>query len=123
MLWIALYLPELSVQLATRGMPATDTPLAIYEGPDNRPVIFAVNATGRDAGVSVGMPLAAARAMVNALKPQAREPQQEDAALGNLASWALQFTPMVSVVPQQGLLLEVSASLMLFGGIAQLSAQ
>jgi protein ImuB len=123
MLWIALYLPELSVQLATRGMPATDTPLAIYEGPDNRPVIFAVNATGRDAGVSVGMPLAAARAMVNALKPQAREPQQEDAALGNLASWALQFTPMVSVVSQQGLLLEVSASLMLFGGIAQLSAQ
>src|SRR5262249_927599 len=46
-----------------------------------------------------------------------------EAALANLASWALQFTPMVSVVPHQGLLLEVSASLMLFGGIAQLSAQ
>ena len=41
-------------------------------------------------------------------------------ALAPIAAWACQFTPRVSLEPPQALLLEVQASLRLFGGFASL---
>src|SRR5436309_10439982 len=123
MLWIALYLPDLSLQLAVRAGQGHTTPLVIFDGPANRPCIFAANAVARDAGIVSAMPLAAARALVTDVLCLARDPKKEEAALANLAGWATQFTPMVAIEGRDGVLLEVSASLKLFGGIAQLSAK
>ena len=121
MLWIALYLPELSLQIVERGTE-TEYPLAISGGPSNRPVVFAVNQPARDLGVKPGMPLAAAKALAGELQAQARAPDKEAEALHNLACWALQFTPSVSLQAQQGLLMEVSATLMLHRGLSNLLA-
>ena len=55
-----------------------------------------------------------------------RQIRQESAALHGLAQWALQFTPQVSVQhcasdnTQAGLLLDIGASLTLFGGLGAL---
>lgn len=69
-------------------------------------------------GVRPGMTLAAAYALVHTLRVRQRDPLCEADALRALAAWAGQFTPNVTIEDGAGLLLEVSGSLKLFGGIA-----
>lgn len=123
MLWIALYLPDLSLEAAARGAPDRQA-LALAEGPANRPLVCAANAAARSSGVVAGMPLAAAQALCAELLAMPRDSAREAAALVALAGWAGQFTPTVSVDEGgAGLLLEVEGSLELFGGLMPLLAR
>lgn len=127
MLWIALHLPELSLQsIEARLYPAPDrsgTPTAfahaICEGPDTRPVLCAVNPVGRALGVRVGQTVNMARALVETLVVTPRNPAWEEEALIRVATIASEFTPSVSLA-KACVLLEVSTSLTLFGGPAKL---
>ena len=120
MLWVALELPALPLQIAQRAGP-TPHPLVIAEGAAQRPLVACANAAARAAGIREGQAVAAARALAGELKVVARDAAREREALEHLAAWAGQFTPMVSVEPQ-GLVLEVEGSLRLFGGHARLTA-
>ena len=148
MLWIALYLPELSLEVVNRaqagragaGMTATgaagsaaaeavatgalivDLPLAVSDGPDNRPFVLAANAQARAAGVHPGMSVAAACALATGLITLPRSVTREQQAIAQVACWSAQYTPTV-VLEHAGVLLEVSASLKLFGGLARLLGQ
>ena len=66
MLWIALYLPDFSLQLALRAF-AQEPPLVISEGPDNRPTVRAASAAAEHGGVRRGIAVAAAQALINQL--------------------------------------------------------
>ena len=116
MLWIALYLPELSLQIATRGM-TQNRAIIIKDGPANRPIVIAANDIARSLGVQLGAPVAAAEALASSLLVVARNKDNEAHALERLAAWALQFTPTVTLEPQQGILLEAAPSLRLQGGL------
>ncbi len=118
MLWVALELPALPLQLVERTQ-ASPMPLVIGEGPSQRPVVAFANAAAREAGVREGMAVAAARALAADLKCVDRDESAERESLERLAGWAAQFTPAVCLEPT-GLVLEVSASLKLFGGLAKL---
>ena len=120
MLWVALELPALPLQLVERAQ-AAPLPLVIGEGPAQRPVVACANAAARASGVREGMAVAAAKALAGDLKCVDRDPAAERQSLERLAGWAAQFTPAVSVEPT-GLVLEVEASLKLFGGLAKLLA-
>ena len=139
MLWIALYLPELPLQLAriSHQLPAADTcekhglaqrghelsgPCIIVEGPATRPVVCCANAVAREQGVFPGMPVAAARALARELTVLQRSESAEAQALHNLACWAGQFTPNVAL-EAAGLLLEIGSTLRLHGGLSQLLAR
>jgi protein ImuB len=152
MLWIALYLPHLPLQVFLRGGD-TRRPLAVVE--ERR--ILAVNGAAAALGVHPGMGVASAQALAPQLLLRHRDCPAEAAALGELAAWGGQFTPQVSIdapasgmpPPQvkpavaasaaavapspggvgiaprsggapDGLLLEVAASLRLFGGLESL---
>ncbi len=67
-----------------------------------------------------GLGVATACAIAPGLALKARSPAQENAALTEIAAWAGQFTPQLSLDPPAGVLLEVAASLRLFGGSAAL---
>ena len=120
MLWIGIHLPGLSVQIAERGAAQPWPALVIKEGPEQRPWVVAANAQARRGGVQVGMSVAAAQALLDDLLVLSRRPDAEQHALQQLAAWAGQFTPAVIIEPEQGLLLEVSASLKLFKGFKNL---
>ena len=120
MLWVALELPSLPLQVAERAGPC-EQPLVISEGPLQRPVVTCANQAARHAGVREGQAVAAARALVGDLKVIDRNLAQERETLERLAAWSGQFTPMVSI-ESQGLVLEVETSLRLFDGHAKLSA-
>jgi protein ImuB len=129
MLWIAVCLPELPLEACAAG----DAPFAI--GDAQR--ILHVNRAAAAAGVEVGMRRATATALCPRLALRARDPVTERAALEAVARWALRFTPNVTLVPPPrtrsgdalideapaGVLLEVAASLRLFGGPARLLAE
>lgn len=123
MLWIALFLPELPLQLAQRAQQSADpaaVACVITDGPALRPLVRCANAAAREGGIKVGMPVAAARALVCELAVLPRDEAAELQALHNFAGWAGQFTPSVSVQATEGLLLEVGSTLSLHGGLSRL---
>ena len=92
---------------------------------ENRHVLDC-NAAAFAQGVRPGMARAAASALVPGLRLRERDAQAERAALDGAAEWAGCYTPNVSLVARasrpEGLLLEISGSLKLFGGIPAITA-
>jgi protein ImuB len=116
MLWLAIHLPHLALELFGPSVQ----PFIVVDGPANRPVVHARNRAAAAAGIKRGMPLSAARSLCGELAAQPRDPAAEQAALENLAAWAGQYTSQISLHAPTGLLLEIGGSLNLFGGLAAL---
>jgi protein ImuB len=135
MRWIALHLPQLSLEsFAATVTPeagaaagsGTPRPIALIE--EHR--VSAVDALGRADGVRVGMKRATALALSPRLLLGQADAGRDAAALVPVAHAALAFTPQVSVQAPldqkespHTVLLEVQASLRLFGGEAALLAR
>jgi protein ImuB len=119
MLWLAVVLPALPLQLAGRAI-APGHAIAIVEGPQQRPLVVHCNDVARGQGAAPGMKLAAAQALVRDLIAVERHPGREREALDELAAWAYQFSGEIVVQPD-GVLLETGASERLFGGRVWLS--
>ena len=112
MLWLALYFPLLPLEALTRSEPS-EQPMAVELGRR----LWRVNAAARDFGVQPDMAINAALALTPDLRIRPRCEADEQRALQEIAGWALQFSPQISLVSGQGLLLEIGASLRLFGGL------
>ncbi len=119
MLWVALELPSLPLQIVERAGVCAE-PLVIAEGPTQRPIVACANEAARRAGIREGQPVAAAKALATRLRTVARDLACERETLERLAAWAGQFTPM-SCIDGQGIALEVGACLRLFDGHAKLT--
>lgn len=111
-------LPDFPLQVQARGLAAPD-PFAVVE---NRRIL-AANAAARAAGVRPGLGLAGALAIAPQLVTRPRSLQQEAAAQRELAACCAAFTPQVSLDGSDGVVLEISASLRLFGGLDALMAR
>jgi protein ImuB len=123
MLWIALYLPELPLQIAERSLVAAadkPTSLIISSGPEHRPVVYMANRAAQGQGIQLGMTIASSRALANDLLIMPRQPDSETVAIHNFAGWACQFTPSVSTQAHEGILMEVSTTLMMHDGLSAL---
>jgi protein ImuB len=121
MRWLAIHLPDLPLAVFTRA-EATPMPFAIgQKGRIER--ILSANAAALAQGVRPGLGVAAARALCPSLQVRPRNPRAERDALERLAAWCQRFTSHVSLTPPQDLLLDIAASLRLFGGPERLLAQ
>jgi protein ImuB len=114
-MWIAIRLPQLPLEIFLRGS-STPEPFAVEE--QHR--VFACDRKALARGVRAGMAVAAALALAPRLRMAPRDPAAETEALLGVAGWAAQFTPGVALEFPDGVLLEVSGSLKLFGGLASL---
>lgn len=132
MLWLGLCLPRLPLEVFERAgaARANECPLALCD----RLVVLQPGDAAAALGVHAGMKRATALALVPRLCLRERDPARERDALRQVACWALQFTPAVSLQSDEpglagvapadsGLLLEVEASLRLFGGREALLAR
>jgi protein ImuB len=121
-LWLALALPALPLQLATRALdPATAAalPIVVTDGPAQRLQVAFCNDSARGAGIAPRLKLAAAQALAPRLIALPRQPEREAGALHELACWGYQFSAAIAVRDDghaHGLLLEIGGSLRLFGG-------
>lgn len=122
MLWVAVFLHQFTLDCCQQGGLRHESPLGVYEAGR----LTAVNASAAQGGVQPGMAPPTAIALLPHIQLIERSPSRESAALTGLAGWALQFTPQVSIFNpspgdiRAGLLLDVAASLLLFGGIERL---
>jgi len=119
-LWLAIHLPQLPLDGATRGH-AERRACVLVEGNGARQRVVLVNGEAARLGVRAGMALGAAHALGEVIALP-RVPAAEEQALAQLCAWAYQFTPLVSPLAPDGLLLEVRGSLALFGGLHGLLA-
>ena len=121
MLWFGLHLPALSLETfsALLEPPARARPVALLA----RHRSAAANAAACERGVAPGMKGATAVALVPDLLCGEADPARDAEALQCVAHALMAFTPAVTLVPPEGLVAEVQASLRCFGGPAGLLAE
>ncbi|MES2069811.1 MAG: DNA polymerase Y family protein [Pseudomonadota bacterium] len=114
-LWIALYLPLLQLEVFRPHWLSEQAAVVLDQ---NR--VSAMSALARAAGVQTEM----RRGGVQMLLPDAifhqREPAREQAALHTVAMALLQYSPLVTEAEDASMLIDVGASLRLFGGVRAL---
>lgn len=115
MLWAAIFLPQLALDGVLRRHPAPDAPLALITGPAQRRTLLAVNPAAAAAGLRPGLGLNAAHALL----PQFECHDYDAAAAARLqqllAAWAYRYSSLVCLDGADAVMLEVKASLGLFG--------
>lgn len=112
MFWACCHLPSLSLEV----FEPDAAPRVVIDGPAQRAFVHDSDDTARHAGVRIGQALAAARACCAGLDVQRRDVAAEAMRLQTLALRAYAFSSQVLPCPPQDILLEVGASLRLFGG-------
>jgi protein ImuB len=119
MLWIAVHLPQLSLESFAATLPAEQQlgPVALLA--EHR--ITALNAAASAAGVQIGQKRATALALAPLLVLGDADERRDALELQAAAHAALAFTPSVALQAlEHVVLLEVQASLRLFGGLQAL---
>jgi protein ImuB len=115
MLWLAVYLPWLPLE----ALPVADgRPRCVIE----QRLVLASSAGARAAGIACGMSAATAGSLAPEVQQLARDPAREAAFVQALALALARYTPHV-VVDGDAVLLEVAATLRLFGGVRALMRQ
>ncbi|MET0184671.1 MAG: DNA polymerase Y family protein [Achromobacter sp.] len=116
-LWIALHLSRLLLDALRPPWPLDATACAVMD----QGCVLALTPTAQRDGVRLGMRAGG----VNAIAPHAilldRDTAAEDQAREGAALAMLQYTPEVAYAPDNTLLMDVTASLMVFGGPHALS--
>lgn len=122
MLWLSLYFPTLTLDIAERGTTGTE-PLAVLDTGGPRPRVLQCNQVAAEQGVHTGMSLHAALALIPDLHCRQKDASLEKQALQRLAGWAFRYSPMVSLGRGPEILLEIEGSLSLFRGLDGLCEQ
>jgi len=116
-LWLGVHLPGLPLQaLGTAVREVSPHGSAVSDG---RRVI-ACDRVATDHGVLPGLSISSALALCPRLTLLAREPGREQQWLRRLATRLGEFSPMVSLEPPDGMVVDIGASISLFGGLAAL---
>jgi protein ImuB len=83
-------------------------------------VIYALDETAARSGLSIGLPLANARAICPELTVFDADEAADRKTLDDIADWCDRFTPLVALDPPHGLFLDITGCAHLFGGEAAL---
>jgi protein ImuB len=126
-LWIGLYLPQLPLEVFCPNWSTHSCSDAFSDAPSDAVTVvleqervLAMSPPARMAGVQLGL----RRGGVLMLAPDARllerAPAREAEAVNAVAMALLQYTPLVTQAEESTLLIDIGASLRLFGGIVSL---
>ncbi|MCA1854753.1 DNA polymerase Y family protein [Massilia oculi] len=125
-LWIGLHLPQLALDVFSpswlsdaSGGERTDPGSVVLE----QERVLAMSPAARAAGIRPGMRRGGVLMLMPGARLHERSPAREAEALDAVALAMLQFTPQVAQQEEATLLLDIGASLRLFGGIRALCAR
>jgi protein ImuB len=111
-LWIGLYLPQLPLEVFCPNW-SSDSASVVLE----QERVLALSAAARAAGVQGGMRRGGVLMLMPEAKLYERSAGREAEALHAVAMALLQYTPLVAQAEESTLLIDIGASLRLFGGI------
>ena len=115
MLWACILLPQLALDAVLRRHPDPDAPLALVEGPAQLRTLHAVNDAAARAGLSPGMRLVAAHALLPEFAMVEHDAGEVARWQRFLAAWAYRHSSLVSAQWASAIVLEAGASFRLLG--------
>lgn len=118
MLWLALHFPQLPIN--RQSQTDIDEPRAVVLQEGSRRRIMACNPCAAASGVRPGLALKNAYALVPNLVTSDYNDDEQRTHLEQLSLWALQFSSQVVPEPPDTIIIEIAASLKLFGGLEAL---
>jgi protein ImuB len=121
MLWLAVHLPQLSLEAFCATLAAAQAALPVALVAEHR--IGHVNAAAAERGIRPGLKRATALALAADLLLGQADARRDAAALKAVVHAALAFTPLVCTEGESTVLLEVQPSLRYFGGLPKLLAR
>lgn len=116
-LWLCIYLPRMAIDAVARD---DARPLAVIEKRCGRVLVHMCNDKAQGYGIEPGMPLASALTLCQTLEVFPRDPTAEQRRLNQLGVLAFDFSNTVSLYTTNSVVLEIKASLRLFGGVDRL---
>jgi protein ImuB len=102
------------------GEVRKETPHVVIAKQNNALVIYALDDLAARSGLSIGLPLANARAICPELTVFDADEAADRKTLEDIADWCDRFTPLVALDPPHGLFLDITGCAHLFGGEAAL---
>jgi protein ImuB len=115
---ISVWLPTFPIDRLQRigGLPPGEGLFVTSMHDGRRRVVAAAGAAGRAFGITSGMSLAHAQALVPGLGVVEAEPDADAAALTQLATWCLRYAPLVAVDAPDGIWIDATGCTHLSGG-------
>lgn len=117
-MWLALHFPQLPIDRQDQSSADEPRAVVLHEGPRRR--IMACNPSAADKGITAGLALKNAYALVPGLIVSDFDESEQNAHIEQLTLWALHYSSWVCPEPPDIILLEIAASLKLFGGLNKL---
>jgi protein ImuB len=102
------------------GEVRQETPHVVIAKQNNALVVYALDEAAVRSGLSIGLPLANARAICPELTVFDADEAADRKTLDDIADWCDRFTPLVALDPPHGLYLDITGCAHLFGGEAAL---
>ncbi|MGH6738781.1 MAG: Y-family DNA polymerase, partial [Bradyrhizobium sp.] len=120
---LSLWLPRLPIdrikrQLSSVAPVNADVPGVVVAKEHNALVIYSLDDAAARYGLTVGLPLANARAICPHLQVYDADVAADAKTLGDIADWCDRFTPLVALDTPHGLFLDITGCAHLFGGEA-----
>ncbi|MGY3446741.1 protein ImuB [Bradyrhizobium sp. USDA 4473] len=100
----------------TNEAKQADLPSVVVAKDHNAILLHAIDEAAVRAGLSVGLPLANARAICPELTVYDADPAADLKTLNDIADWCDRFTPLVALDAPYGLFLDITGCAHLFGG-------
>jgi len=116
MLWACLYFPQLPID-RQRSEEQINVPTAVIHQQGARKQIMACNHSATELGIACGMALNSAYAIAPNLHVSDYKEDEQQAHLHQLALWAMRYSSWVTPRMPASVLIEIKASLKLFGGL------
>ena len=118
---LSLWLPRLPIDRIKRkliqdSVALDKTPSVVVAKQNNALLIYALDDLAVHAGLSIGLPLANARAICPELTVFDADEVADRKTLDDIADWCDRFTPLVALDPPHGLYLDITGCAHLFGG-------
>lgn len=98
------------------GEAKEELPSVVVAKDHNAILLHALDEAAIRAGLSIGLPLANARAICPELTVYDADPAADAKTLNDIADWCDRFTPLVALDPPYGLFLDITGCAHLFGG-------
>ena len=120
---ISLYLPHWSsdrLRRARREFAARDKPLVTAMMQGQRRILASVDDAAARLGLSVGMTVTHTQSLISDLTVVEATLEEDEAALFRLALWCIEYSPLVTPDPPDGVFIDVAGSAHLFQGEAAL---
>src|SRR6185369_992227 len=118
---LSLWLPRLPIYRIKRKLSGNSdaldkTPSVVVAKQHNAILIYALDDLAIRSGLSIGLPLANARAICPELTVFDADEVADRKTLEDIADWCDRFTPLVALDPPHGLYLDITGCAHLFGG-------